>query len=202
MSSPDTTRSLTAHTAPGRLGVAAKLRAGVGALLAVTVVICVGLLIFVFQLRVNVNELSNDSLPSIVLFADLERNLDNILYTTVELAEANDRRSQRNLYEEIESYLNAIAAVLEEPVLRTQRAELQALDDVITSSLNSLNEKVLERYAIEEDLRRHQAGMRELRRMAANDQLIPEVNALLAELEEASAIEDRYQLRIFARRIG
>ena len=202
MSSSEIPPPLAAYMAPGRLGVATKLRAGVGALLAVTVVICTGLLIFVFQLRSNVNELSNDSLPSIVLFADLERNLDNILYTTVELAEASDRRAQRNLFEEVESYLNAIAAVLEEPVLQTQRAELQALDNVITSSLSSLNEKVLERIAIEEDLRRHQGGMRELRRMAANDLLIPEVNALLADLEEASAIEDRYQLRILSRKVG
>ena len=202
MSTSENKPSLPGQPAPGRFGVAAKLRTGIGALLAVTVVICIGLLIFVFQLRVNVNELSNDSLPSIVLFADMERSVDNILYTTVELAEANDRRSQRNLFEEIETHLNAIAAVLEEPVLQTQRTELQALYDVIISSFQGLNEKVLERIAIEEDLRRHQSGMRELRRMAANDQLIPEVNALLAELEEASAIEDRYQLRIVSREIG
>ncbi len=202
MSVLETRPTLAPQTASGRFGVAAKLRAGIGALLAVTVVICVGLLIFVFQLRINVDNLSNDSLPSIVLFADLERSFDNILYSTVELAEANDLRSQRNLFEEIETHLNNIAAILEEPVLQSQRTELQALDDVITSSLQNLNERVLERIAIEEDLRRHQSGMRELRRMAANDLLIPEVNALLAELEEASAIQDRYQLRMIAREIG
>lgn len=202
MTETDTKESAMSRVSPGRLGIAAKLRAGVGALLAVTVAICVGLLIFFIELRANVDELSNDSLPSIVLFADLERSLENILYSTVELSEARDLRTQRNLFGEIEAQLNAIGAVLDDPVLASQSVELKALDNAINTSLSNLNAKVIERIGIEDTLLRHEAGMRGLRRMAAEDRLPPEVNTLLADLEEASALVDRYRLRVLSQEIG
>ena len=179
-----------------RWGIALKIGAGMGVLVAVTIFIAVSILIYLFQFRDSVDELAVGSLPRIILFADLERGLEDVLYTTDELSRTTDPRTHRNLTEDIEVQLVRIGEVLATPELRSQSGELGALNDAITTSLASLSQAVLSRIDLQGQLNAHLQTMRALRRTSFDENLPVELRNLINELEEALSLEDRYELRV------
>ena len=185
----------------GRWGIAVKIGIGMGILVAVTLFIATSFLVYLSQFRDSVDDLAIGSLPRIILFADLERSLEDVLYTTDELSRTSDQRTQRNLTEDIDAQLSRIAEVLAMSELDSQRSELRALNDAITVSLDSLSQAVLQRIELRRQLNLHAQEVRALRRLSFDGTLPAGVTELVNDLEDALSLEDRYGVRLADERI-